>query len=160
MVSILKVFFLPMISKKTDKMITAHSCGRTRSPAVWYLLLFMSVYACSSRSRSSPVFYGAFSLQAARFMRSQAGIHPGRLFSFQGVNTSVAWPFLLLTPMGLRRIWMFPDLRKNKDYLGWNYSSFTWAALSIISLIVEIHFFLLYFPENNCADQYGSRNKD
>ena len=48
-------------------------------------------------------FYAAFSLRAARIMRSQAGIHPGRLFSFQGVNTSVAWPFLLLTPMGLRR---------------------------------------------------------
>ena len=74
---------------KTDNLITAHSCGRTRGPAVWYLLLFMSVYACSSRSRSSPVFDAAFSLQAARIMRSQAGIHPGRLFSFQGVKESI-----------------------------------------------------------------------
>ena len=31
-------------------------------------------------------FYAAFSLRAARIMRSQAGIHPGRLFSFQGVK--------------------------------------------------------------------------
>ena len=96
-------FLFPGGFPKIGRMITAHSCGRTHGPAVWYLLLFMSVYACSSRSRSSPVFDAAFSLQAARIMRSQAGIHPGRLFSFQGVNTSVAWPFLLLTPMGLRR---------------------------------------------------------
>ena len=35
-----------------------------------------------------PRFYAAFSLRAARIVRSQAGIYPGRLFSFQGVNAS------------------------------------------------------------------------
>jgi hypothetical protein len=36
------------------------------------------------------LFFGTFSLQAARIMRSQAGIHPGRLFSFQGVKESIS----------------------------------------------------------------------
>lgn len=71
--SILKGIF-PRCFPKTDNLITAHSCGRTRGPAVWYLLLFMSVYACSSRSRSSPVLRDVFS--ASRANHAQSGRYP------------------------------------------------------------------------------------
>lgn len=140
--SILKGIF-PRCFPKTDNLITAHSCGRTRGPAVWYLLLFMSVYACSSRSRSSPVFYGAFSLQAARFMRSQAGIHPGRLFSFQGVNVCIGMAII-----ASYTYWAPEDRNVSCSEKNMEFYVCTLDPLSIYFLIIKSHFLPLYFPEN------------
>lgn len=67
--------FPPGVCQKPDSLITAHSYGRTHGPAALYLLLFMSVCACSSRSRSSPVFLrGVFS--AGRANHAQSGRYP------------------------------------------------------------------------------------
>ena len=62
-------------------------------------------------------FYGTFSLQAARIMRSRAGIHPGRLFSFQGVNVSIGMAFIASYTYWAPEDRNVSCSEKNMDYL-------------------------------------------
>ena len=71
--SILKGIF-PRCFPKTDNLITAHSCGRTHCPAVWYLLLFMSVMPVHPGPVPVPFLRGVFS--ASRANHAQSGRYP------------------------------------------------------------------------------------
>ena len=67
-------FLFPGGFPKIGRMITAHSCGRTHCPAVWYLLLFMSVMPVHPGPVPVPFLRGVFS--AGRADHAQSGRYP------------------------------------------------------------------------------------
>ena len=89
------------------------------------------------------LFFGTFSLQAARIMRSQAGIHPGRLFSFQGVNVCIGMAII-----ASYTYWAPEDRNVSCSEKNMEFYVCTLDPLSIYFLIIKSHFLPLYFPEN------------
>ena len=67
-------FLFPDSFQKTDNLITAHSCGRTHCPAVWYLLLFMSVMPVHPGPVPVPFLRAVFSARSAN--HAQSGRYP------------------------------------------------------------------------------------
>ena len=90
------------------------------------------------------LFFGTFSLQAARIMRSQAGIHPGRLFSFQGVNVCIGMAII-----ASYTYWAPEDRNVSCSEKNMEFYICTLDPLSIYFLIIKSHFLPLYLHPAN-----------
>ena len=90
------------------------------------------------------LFFGTFSLQAARIMRSQAGIHPGRLFSFQGVNVCIGMAII-----ASYTYWAPEDRNVSCSEKIWNFTSVPWIPFQFISSSSKAIFFLCISPRTN-----------